>query len=71
MTVDLAVLDKLRGLPLKKQQEVLDSIDFLKQKQQKTRHPRREWIGTASNLKVELTEKDVAEARREMWQEKV
>jgi len=46
---------------------VLDFAEFLGQKQDATRCPRRNWIGLASDLSVDLTEDDIAEARREMW----
>ena len=67
MNVEQAVLEKLRLLSPDKQQEVLDFAEFLQQKQMTIKRPRRDWIGSASDLSVELTEKDIAEARREMW----
>ena len=67
MTIEQTVLEKLRILPPEKQQEVLDFVEFLEWKQPAAKHPRREWIGTASDLSVDLTEEDIAEARREMW----
>ena len=66
MNVEQAVLEKLRILSPDKQQEVLDFAEFLQQKQTTIKRPRRDWIGSASDLSVELTEKDIAEARREM-----
>lgn len=67
MNVEQAVLEKLRILPPDKQQEVLDFAEFLQQKQTGTQRPRRDWIGTAVDLSVELTEEDIAQARHEMW----
>ena len=67
MNVEQAVLEKLRILSPDKQQEVLDFAEFLQQKQTVTQRPRRDWIGIASDLSVELTEEDIAQARREMW----
>jgi hypothetical protein len=67
VNVEQAVLEKLRILSPDKQQEVLDFAEFLQQKQTTIKRPRRDWIGSASDLSVELTEKDIAEARREMW----
>ncbi len=65
MDIPQAVLEKLRILPHEQQQEVLDFAEFLNLKHVPMKHPRRDWIGTASDLSVELTEEDIAEARRE------
>ena len=67
MSIEQSVLEKLRDLPPEKQQEVLDFAEFLGQKQTTAKLPRRNWIGLASDLSVDLTEEDIAEARREMW----
>lgn len=67
MNIEQSVLEKLRILPPDKQQEVLDFVEFLGQRQPATKRPRRNWIGLASDLGVDLTEEDIAEARREMW----
>lgn len=67
MNIEQAVLDKLRILPPEKQQEVLDFAEFLEQKHAIAKRPRRNWIGLASDLCGDLTEEDIAEARREMW----
>lgn len=67
MNIEQSVLKKLRVLPPEKQQEVLDFAEFLEQKHVIAKRPRRNWIGLASDLSVDLTEEDIAEARREMW----
>lgn len=67
MNIEQAVLEKLRILSPDKQQEVLDFAEFLQQKQPVTQRPRRDWIGTAVDLSVELTEEDITQAQREMW----
>ena len=67
MATEQLVLAKLQILPPEKQKEVLDFVEFLEQRQSAAKRPRREWIGSASNLGVDLTEEDIAEARREMW----
>jgi hypothetical protein len=67
MDIPQTVLEKLRILPPEKQQEVLNFAEFLNVKQVAVKRPRRDWIGTASDLAVELTEEDIAEARHEMW----
>ncbi len=67
MNIEQSVIEKLRLLPTEKQQEVLDFIEFLGQKHTTAKRPRRNWIGIASDLNTDLTEEDIAEARREMW----
>jgi len=67
MGLEQSVLEKLRVLPPEKQQEVLDFVEFLGQKHVVAQHPRRNWIGLASDLSIDLTEEDIAEARRGMW----
>lgn len=67
MTIEQTVLEKLRVLPPEKQQEVLDFVEFLEWKQPAAKRSRRTWIGTASDLSIDLTEEDIAEARHEMW----
>ncbi len=66
MTIEQEVLEKLRDLPPEKQKEVLDFVDFLKEKNGTTR-PRRSLLGLWADLNVQITEEDIAEARREMW----
>jgi hypothetical protein len=67
MNIEQSVIEKLRLLPAEKRQEVLDFVEFLGQKNIPEKRPRRNWIGTASDLSADLTEEDIAEARREMW----
>jgi len=67
VNVEQAVFEKLRILSPDKQQEVLDFAEFLQQKQTTIKRPRRDWIGTAVDFSVDLTEEDIAQARREMW----
>ena len=66
MTIEQQVLEKLRELSHEKQQEVLEFVDSLKQKNgDKT--PRRSLLGLWADLNTHITEEDIAEARREMW----
>ena len=67
MTIEQQVLEKLRDLPPEKQKGVLDFVDFLKEKSTSPKKPLRSLLGLWSDLKVHLTEEDIAEARREMW----
>jgi hypothetical protein len=66
VTIEQQVLEKLRGLPPDKQKEVLDFVDFLKERKETT-GPRRSLLGLWKDLNIHITEEDIAEARREMW----
>jgi hypothetical protein len=66
MTIEQQVLEKLRGLPPEKQREVLDFVESLKEKN-RTKTPRRSLLGLWADLNMNITEEDIAEARREMW----
>jgi hypothetical protein len=64
--LEQTVLTKLRALPVDKQQEVLDFVEFLEQKIEAKR-PRRSLKGLWADLGIDITEEDIAQARREMW----
>ncbi len=66
MTVEQAVVEKLRELPLERQQEVLNFVEFLQQKSEPKR-PHRSLMGIGADLGVKITREDIDEARREMW----
>lgn len=66
MNIEQTVIEKLRALPVERQQEVLDFVEFLERKTT-TPRPRRSLEGLWADLGIELTEEDIAEARREMW----
>ena len=66
MTIEEAILEKLRGLPPVKQQEVLDFAEFLTAKPE-TKQPRHSMRRLCADLKVSISEEDIAEVRREMW----
>lgn len=66
VTIEQQVLEKLRDLPPDKQKEVLDLVDFLKERKETT-GPRRSLLGLWKDLNIHITEEDIAEARREMW----
>jgi hypothetical protein len=65
MTVEQRVLEKLRELPLQKQEEVLAYISRLQEKTQL--QPRRSLAGLWADLDVDISEKDISQARQEMW----
>ena len=60
--------ERLKSLPPDKQQEVLDFVEFLQEKANGTpRMPRKSLRGLWTDLRVKITEEDIAEARRGMW----
>jgi uncharacterized protein DUF2281 len=62
--IEEAVVAKLRELTADKQQEVLDFASFLATKQMR---PRKSLRGLWKDLGISISEKDIAEARKEMW----
>jgi hypothetical protein len=66
MTSEEVLLEKFKGLPADKKQEVLDFTEFLQSRLQK-KAPRRSLKGALADLQINLTEDDMREARNEMW----
>ncbi|MCT7973471.1 DUF2281 domain-containing protein [Laspinema olomoucense] len=66
MNLEQAVLEKFRTLTPDKQQEVLDFAEFLHQKNP-PKQPLKSVKGLWADLKVDITEEDIAQARKEMW----
>jgi hypothetical protein len=66
MTIEEAILEKVRLLPPEKQHEVLDFTEFLQARTEAnpSRQPLR---GLWKDLGVSITEADISKARREMW----
>ena len=67
MTIEQQVIEKFRDLPAEKQKEVLDFVDFLKEKNGGPKKPCRNLLGLWADLNIQITEEDTAQARREMW----
>lgn len=65
MTIEQTVIKKLRALPAEKQKTVLSFIESLQKSARKK--PRSPLKGQWADLKISLSEKDIADARREMW----
>ncbi len=65
MTIEQQILEKLRDLASEKQKEVLDFVDFLKEKNG-AKKPLRSLRGLWADLNTHITEEDIAENRREM-----
>jgi hypothetical protein len=57
---------KVKSLPPEKQQEVLDFVEFLRERSGPSK-PLLSPEGLWKDLKIEITEADIDEARREMW----
>ncbi|MCC5623489.1 DUF2281 domain-containing protein [Nostoc sp. CHAB 5715] len=66
MNIEQAVLEKLRHLPIDKQQELLNFAEFLYQKNI-PKSPLRNVRGLCTDLAVDITEEDITQARQEMW----
>jgi hypothetical protein len=66
MTIEEAILEKIRLLPPEKQHEVLDFTELLRARTA-TKEPREPLRGLWKDLGVSVTEQDISEARREMW----
>jgi hypothetical protein len=66
MSIEQKLLEKVRGLSLDKQQEVLEFAQSLS-KTENPRKPLHSLEGLWKDLNIEITEEDIAEARREMW----
>ncbi len=67
MTIAEMVLEKLRQLPPDQQKVVLDFVESLKQTKAKKSKALRSLEGLWEDFGIEITDKDIAEARREMW----
>jgi hypothetical protein len=66
MTIAEQVFEKLRDLPPEKQKEVLEFVEALK-KQNGSPKPLPNIRGLWKDHYTDITEEDIAEARREMW----
>ncbi len=66
MTIEEQVLEKLRDLPPERKEEVLEFVDSLRKKD-RAKKPLHSLRGLWRDFNIEITEKDIAEARREMW----
>jgi len=66
MTIEEQVLEKLRDLPPERKEEVLEFVDSLRKKDL-AKKPFRNLRGLWNDLNIDITEEDIAQARREMW----
>ena len=65
--IEETIVEKLRKLPLEKQREALDFVEFLERKITLPKPPRRSLKGALAHLNIHVTAEDIHEARREMW----
>lgn len=65
MTITQAVLEKLQALPPEKQQEVLAFVESLASRF--GAKPLRGSLGLLAPFQAAITDEEIAEARREMW----
>ena len=65
MTIEEMVWEKLRGLPPEKQKEVWEFVESRKP-DGSTKKPLRSLAGLWADLDMDITDEDIAEARREM-----
>lgn len=66
MTVAEKIRERVEALPTEKQEEVLDFAEFLAVRCTKSR-PLRSSRGLWAGLGIDISDKDIEEARREMW----
>ncbi len=66
MTVEEVLLEQIKVLPPDLKQEAIHFVEFLQTKIQK-KTPRVSLEGIWADMNVNITEKDIAEARKEMW----
>jgi hypothetical protein len=66
MSLDNSFLEKLRQLPPDKQREAVDFVEYL-HKKSAAKGPRRSLKGLWADLGIDITEDDIAQARKEMW----
>ncbi|MBX3243451.1 MAG: DUF2281 domain-containing protein [Acidobacteria bacterium] len=67
MTLTEAVIEKVKALPVNRQQEVLDFAEFLETKESAKPMRRKNLQGSLAHLNFDFTEEDLREARNEMW----
>jgi hypothetical protein len=70
MSVEEAILERVRALPLEKREEVLKFADSLAPSPEaapKTKTPLRSPRGFWADFDIDISEEDITELRREIW----
>jgi hypothetical protein len=65
--IEEMLIQRMRTLPVERQVEVLDFVDFLSRKSA-AHKPRRNPIGLFAGLGVDISAEEIDEARAELWQ---
>lgn len=68
MNIEETLIQRMRTLPVERQVEVLDFVDFLSRKSTASK-PRRNPIGLFAGLGIDISAQDIDDARAEMWQQ--
>lgn len=63
-TIEEAIVERLRELPVDKQMEVLDFANFLAPRKPS---PRKSVRGLWKNMGISISAEEIDEARKEMW----
>lgn len=66
MTTDATILEKLLSLPPEELRQVRGFLESLHKKSEGQRKKKR-FKGLCADLGLHISDKDIAEARREMW----
>ena len=68
MSLQTELIDKIKKLPENQQMLVKSLVDELARGRDRSQPMgSRNWFGALEHLGVEITEGDIAEARKEMW----
>jgi hypothetical protein len=68
VAIEQAIVERVKHLPPDKQRAVLDFAESLQENgHAKRRGPLKSLEGLWADLHVNVTDEDIAEARREMW----
>ena len=66
MSWEERLVEKLKNLPQIRKAELLDFVEFLEQKE-KVRKPLKSLEGIWGDLDINISDKDIDHARRELW----
>ncbi len=66
MSTEDKLQERIAHLPLEKQELLLDFVEFLLQRNN-GKKPLKSPVGLCADLHTDITDEDIAAARREMW----
>lgn len=69
MSVEQAIAEKVRSLPLDKQEEVLEHVNRLLAEQPHSKKPFKSIEGILAGRGISISAEDIDEIRREMWKD--